>query len=381
MVDLPLEGGMTNKIYENPTAASEGLLFDGMPISTRDLSTGCKDMNKLVPRSAVRGCLFVTALLLTGNFVLAPIALSADTTEKLKPAPVATPAEWAVTLPRHMSDHLVGLGHVQAYNTVVVRSQVEGQIVRLNFEEGQVVHKGDLLAQIDPRPFEAKLQIAVAHRDRDRAQLASTTENLHRDLRLFSRGYVSQDLVDNERAQVVEATAAVQSDLANVEDAELQLSYTNLTAPIDGITGIRKIDAGNIIHPTDPDGLVVITQMQPISVIFTLPETDLPQIQRQMAKGTTTVLTRSEYDRSAVIQGTLELIDNQIIESSGSLRLKAIFPNPSNRLWPGELVNVQVPIDHRPGALTVALPVAEQASRPSFRFARPSKLQEVSHHG
>jgi membrane fusion protein, multidrug efflux system len=264
--------------------------------------------------------------------------------------------------------YLYGIGTVQAYNTVVVRSQIQGELTQIPFVEGQTVHPGDLLAQIDPRPYQAQLDQAMANRDRDQAQLANAEANLQRYLPLLAKGFATPQLVDTQKAQVAQIAAAVKSDEAIIESAQVQLGYTRITAPIDGVTGIRQLDIGNIIHPTDPNGLVVVTQLQPISVIFTLPEADLPQIQLQMAKGQLAVLAYSQDDKIQLDEGTLALVDNQIIQTSGSVRLKAKFPNPAHRLWPGELVNIRLLIDTRPQGLTVASPVVQQGPQGAFVY-------------
>ena len=264
--------------------------------------------------------------------------------------------------------YLRGIGFVQAYNTVVVRSQIQGQLTQIPFTEGQTVHPGDLLAQIDPRPYQAQLDQATANRVRDQAQLANAQANLQRYLPLLAKGFATPQLVDTQKAQVAQLAAAVKADEAVIESAQLELGYARITAPIDGVTGIRQIDIGNIIHPTDPNGLVVVTQLQPISVIFTLPEADLPEIQQQMAKGPLTVLAYSQDDKIKLDQGTLELVDNQIEQTSGSVRLKAKFPNPAHLLWPGELVNVRLLMETRNQGLTVAAPVVQRGAQGAYVY-------------
>src|SRR5439155_22975477 len=167
-----------------------------------------------------------------------------------------------------------------AYNTDVVRSQIQGQIVSINFTEGQAVKAGDLLAQIDPRPYKALVDQYTANRDRDQAQLTNANANLNRYTPLAQKGWATPQLLDTQKAEVAQLEAAIKSDEALIEAANVQLSYTRLTSPIDGVTGIRQIDIGNVIHPTDPNGLVIVTQIEPISLIFTLPETVLPLIQQ-----------------------------------------------------------------------------------------------------
>lgn len=264
--------------------------------------------------------------------------------------------------------YLRGIGTAQAYNTDTIRTQVQGQLTQVNFKEGQAVHAGDLLAQIDPRPFQAQLDQAIANRQRDQAQLVNAQANLQRDSQLLAHGYATPQTVDLDKANTGQFSAAVKADEAAIEYAQTQLAYTRITSPINGVTGIRLIDVGNIVHPTDPNGLVVVTQLQPISVIFTLPETSLPQIQQAMAKGPLTVLAYSEDNKTKLDQGTLAVLDNQIIQTSGSAKLKADFPNPLHQLWPGELVNVRLLIDTRQNALTVAAPAVQQGPQGSYVY-------------
>jgi membrane fusion protein, multidrug efflux system len=214
--------------------------------------------------------------------------------------------------------YLGGIGTVQAYNTVTVHSQITGPITQIVFTEGQLVHTGDLVAQIDPRPNQAQVDQAIANKARDQAQLASAQQILEQNLPLLPKGFVAQQTVETEKDQVAQAAATVQADEAQIESARVQLSYTRLSSPIDGVTGIRGIDIGNIIHPTDPNGLVVVTQLQSISVIFTLPETDLPRIQEAMAKGTLTVLADSQDNKILLDKGTLTVLDNQIVQTRGT---------------------------------------------------------------
>jgi multidrug efflux system membrane fusion protein len=264
--------------------------------------------------------------------------------------------------------YLTGIGYVQAYNTVVVRSQIQGQLTAIPFTEGQIVHQGDLLAQIDPRPYEAALDQAVANHARDAAQLTNAEANLGRYLPLLAKGYATPQLVDTAKAQVAQLKAAVQSDAAVIESARLELGYARITAPISGVTGIRQIDVGNIIHPTDANGLVVLTQLQPISVIFTLPEAELPAIQQQMAKRPLTALAYSQDGTIKLDQGNLALVDNQIIQAAGSVRLKANFPNPARRLWPGELVDVRLLLKTRHDGLTIAANAVQQGPQGAYVY-------------
>ena len=285
--------------------------------------------------------------------------------------------------------YLTGVGTVIAYNTVVVHSQIQGQIVSINFTEGQSVHAGDLLAQIDPSPYQAQLDQVTATRDRDQAQLVNAQANLARYTQLGEKGWATPQLVDTQTAQVAQLKAAIKADEALIEAAKVQLGYTRLTSPIDGVTGIRQVDVGNIIHPTDPNGLVVVTQIEPISLIFTLPETVLPQIQQQQrkTKGPLTVLAYSQDNTIKLDEGTLALVNNQILQTTGSIQLKANFPNKTHLLWPGELVNARLLLDTRHDGLTVPASVVQQGPKGAYAYVinadntveiRPVTVAQVS---
>ena len=294
----------------------------------------------------------------------APASASAQNAAQRPAVPVAAETVTAGRVPIYLH----GIGTVQAYNTVTVRSQITGQLTRIAFTEGQAVRAGDLLAQIDPRPYQAQLDQATANRARDEAQLANAQQLLQRNTPLLAAGYATAQTVETEKDQVAQYAAMVQSDTAQIENAKVELGYTRLTSPIDGVAGIRQIDIGNIIHPTDPNGLVVVTQLQPISVLFTLPETDLPQIQEAMAKGTLSVLAYSQDDKTELDRGTLAVLDNQIVQTSGSVRLKATFPNPAHRLWPGELIDVRLLVQTLPDAVTVSATAVQQGPQGAYVY-------------
>jgi multidrug efflux system membrane fusion protein len=258
------------------------------------------------------------------------------------PAPAAIPVQAAMASKADLPIYETGLGNVQAFNTVTVKVRVDGELQKVDFTEGQMVKAGDLLAQIDPRPFQAALDQATAKEAQDQAQLANTRLNLQRDSNLVAHQFATQQTVDNEKAAVAELEATIKGDEAAIENARVQLGYTTIAAPIAGRTGIRLVDQGNIVHATDPNGIVVVTQLQPISVIFTLPEDDLPAIAEAQAKGPVTVVAFNRDDKSELDQGTLALVDNEIDQTTGTIRLKATFPNPHNRLWPGQFVNIRV---------------------------------------
>jgi len=305
-----------------------------------------------------------------------PFEQSASPPAATPPVPIVA----GVVAQHDVPIYLRGVGTVIAYNTVVVRSQIQGQISQIAFTEGQTVRPGDLLAQIDPRPYQAQLDQMIANRDRDQAQLTNALANLNRYSQLLDKGYATPQLADTQTAQVAQLKSAIKSDEALIEQAKLQLGYASLTSPIAGVTGLRQIDMGNIIHPTDPNGLVVVTQVEPISVIFTLPETDLPEIQQQQqkSKAPLTVLAHSQDDKIELDQGTLGLVDNQILQTTGSIQLKANFPNKAHRLWPGQLINVRLLLDTRHNGLTVAASVVQQGPKGAFAYVvNPNNTVEI----
>ena len=283
--------------------------------------------------------------------------------------------------------YLRGVGTVIAFNNVIVRSQITGQIVKIAFKQGQTVRKGDLLAVIDPRPYQAQLDQAIANRDRDRAQVLNAEGNLNRYLPLERKGFATAQLVDTQKAQLAQLQSMVRSDEAIIEQARTNLSYTQLTSPINGATGIRQIDQGNIIHPTDASGLVDVTQVQPISLIFSLPQTDFVGVQEKMAKGPLTVLAYGQDNTTKLDEGTLDLIDNQIVQTTGTIRLRATFPNAAHLLWPGELVNVRLLLQTRRNGLTIGASALQQGPHGSYVWVigpnetvrtRPVTVAEIS---
>jgi multidrug efflux system membrane fusion protein len=305
-------------------------------------------------------------------------------------AAVPPPAVPVVAGTVHQGDvpiYLRGVGTVIAYNNVVVRSQITGQIIKIAFNQGQTVHQGDLLAEIDPRPYQAQLDQATANRDRDQAQLVNAQANLDRYTSLQQKGYASTQLVETQNAQLAQLQAMVKSDEGVIEQAQTNLSYTNLTAPIDGVSGIRQVDIGNIIHPTDANGLVDVTQIQPISLIFSLPQTDFVEIQQEMARGSLAVLAYSQDDKTKLDEGKLDLIDNQIVQTTGTIRLRASFPNTKRMLWPGELIDARLLLETRHDGLTIPASAVQQGPSGSFVWVigpdetvqtRPVTISQIS---
>lgn len=272
----------------------------------------------------------------------------------LSPAqPSAVPVETASVSRQDVPVYLAGLGTVQALNTVTVTARVDGQIQKIGFTEGDDVKAGDLLAQIDPRPFQAALDQAIAKKAQDTAQLANAQRDLQRFTALSQKQFASQQQLDTERAQVDQLQAQIQGDQAAIDNARTQLDYTSIRSPLNGRTGFRLVDQGNNVHATDTKGIVVITQLHPISVVFTLPEEDLPSVMKAMSSGTVAATALGSDNKTVLGQGKIILVDNQIDQATGTARFKAEFANDDNALWPGEFVNIKVLQATRQNALTV----------------------------
>ncbi|HEU0061673.1 MAG TPA: efflux RND transporter periplasmic adaptor subunit [Hyphomicrobiaceae bacterium] len=254
----------------------------------------------------------------------------------------APPVHTAIVEKRSFPVVLNGLGTVQATNTVTIRSRVDGQIERVAFEEGQMVKEGELLVQIDPAPFQAALDQAVAKHGQDEASLTNAKQDLQRTSILSKQGNATQQLLDQRTAQVASLTAQVQADQAAIASAKVQLDYTTIKSPLTGRAGFRLVDPGNIVHANDQNGILMITQLQPITVIFTAPEQDLPAITEALKSGPLQVTAYSTDGHKALADGTLKLIDNQVDVASGTIKLKAIFANKDGALWPGLSVSTRL---------------------------------------
>jgi membrane fusion protein, multidrug efflux system len=296
--------------------------------------------------------------------------------------PQTTPSPVPVTAARAQKGDvpivLEGLGTVTPLNTATMRTQVQGTLDSVDFVEGQEVKRGDLLAKIDPRVFEAQVDQAEAALARDQASLKNSQVNLARTQPLAARGFATQQLLDTQGSQVAQGEGTVALDKAALEAAQTQLSYTTITAPFDGITGIRRIDPGNIVHPTDPTGLVVLTQLQPIGVIFTLPSVDIPDVQKAIASGEASVEAYDAANKQRLDHGSLMLINNQVDTSTGTVQLKASFPNEQKNLWPGTFVNVHLTIALRHDAVTVPLTAVQQGPAGAFIYVIDPKSHVVS---
>jgi membrane fusion protein, multidrug efflux system len=263
---------------------------------------------------------------------------------------------------------LEGLGNVAAFYTVTVRTQVDGRIDKVSFVEGQAVKKGDLLVQIDPRPFAIQLESARAAFARDSANLKNGRVNLERYKTLTQQNLIAVQQMTDQQSSVDQLAAQLRADQAQIGAAQLNLDYARVVSPIDGVTGVRLVDPGNVVHASDAGGLVVVTQLDPIAVIFTLPEDDLPSIHQAMAAGPLAVEARSRSGDKVLASGNLSVIDNQINQATASVRLKAIFTNADRLLWPNQFVKARLQLASRKGALVVPASAVQHGPQGTFAY-------------
>jgi multidrug efflux system membrane fusion protein len=264
--------------------------------------------------------------------------------------------------------YLDGLGSVQAFYTAKITARVDGELQDVAFKEGQTVRKGDLLARIDPRTYQAALDQARATLTKDTAQLANARRDLERYHTLAPSNLASKQQIDTQTALVAQLEAQLKADQAAIDNAKTQLDYTRITSPIDGRTGIRLVDPGNNLHASDATGIVVVTQVQPISVVFTLPEEAVATVNSALAAGPVTVAALSRDGQTELDRGTLALVDNQIDPTTGTVKLKATFPNAHNALWPGEFVNARVLVKTQHDALTIPSSALQRGASGTFAY-------------
>jgi multidrug efflux system membrane fusion protein len=265
--------------------------------------------------------------------------------------------------------YLDAVGTIKALNTVTVRPQVDGKLLSVNFKEGDDVKKGDVLAKIDPVTYQAQLDQAKAKKAQDEAQLANSKIDLDRYERLAATNAINKQQADTQRALVAQNTALVQADQAAIENAQAMLGYTTIAAPIDGRTGIRQVDEGNIVHASDTNSsIVTITQIKPISVLFNLPQQDLPQVNAAFDKGPLTVEAQRSDNDAVIDRGVLRVVDNQVDQTTGTVKLKAEFPNPDLQLWPGQFVNVRLLIDTLKQVLVIPTGAVQRGPNGTFVY-------------
>ncbi|MCB4768551.1 efflux RND transporter periplasmic adaptor subunit [Ancylobacter sp. Lp-2] len=284
------------------------------------------------------------------------------------PTPAPVPVEVSTAARRDVPVVLTGIGTVEPFNTVTVQSRVDGQLQQVLFKEGQDIRQGDLLAVIDPRTFEAALQNAQAKLQQDEASLANAQLILNRDVALGKDEFASTQVVDTQRSTVQQLEAQIAQDKAAISNAQTELSYTHITAPIDGRAGLRLVDQGNIVHASDAGGLVVLNQLHPISVISTLPQADVAAIRAALADGSAQAQATSRDDGQVLATGTVELIDNKIDPQSGTLQVKSVFANTDDALWPGQFVEIGVRVRTLPGVVTVPADAVQRGPSGEFVF-------------
>lgn len=322
------------------------------------------------PLSPHRGLLkvTVTVLILAGLGFAAYRHESAPLTAPDAGAPVPVPVVTAAVRKQDVPIVLTGVGTVNALNVATIRTQVTGYLQSTDFVEGRFVRRGDVLARIDPRIYQARLEQAQAQLAKDQALLANQKTNLARNEPLLQKGFATDQQVVSERAQIAQTESALKGDQAAIDYAQTELDFTTLRAPFDGVTGIRRIDIGNIVSPTDTNGIVVLTQVQPISVLFTLPTSDIAAVQAALTRGPVAATAYDQSGARALDTGTLLLINNQADPRSGTVQLKAVFPNAQRQLWAGSFVNAAVTTSVEKGGLTIPTNALQVSDKGQFVY-------------
>ena len=281
----------------------------------------------------------------------------------------ATPVQVVSVQQKTMPIYLTALGTATAYSTVTIKTRVDGQLMRVNFREGQEVKQGALLLEIDPRPYQAALAQAQGTLARDQANAANAQAQAARYTQLYAAGVVSKESAQTQQSAAGQISGSIESDNAAIQAAKINLAYTRITSPINGVVGLRQVDPGNIVHASDSAGLLVITQVKPISVIFTLPEDQLPQVQQRMRAGQKLVV--EAYDRANAIHlatGTLVTLDNQIDPTTGTDKLKAVFDNTDGSLFPNQFVNIRLILEQRQNAIVIPASALQTGTQGTFVY-------------
>lgn len=285
----------------------------------------------------------------------------------------AVPVGVANVQQRDFPVYLTGLGSVQAFNTVALKTRIDGQITQVNFVEGQDVKQGELLIQIDPRPYQVALQTADANLQRDEAQLKNAQAQYERMKALFAGGVIAKQDLDTQQASFGQYEGTIAADKAAIENAKLNLFYTRITSPINGRIGLRQVDIGNYVQASATTPMAVITQLHPIAIVFTLPEDQLQSVRERMGKGALPVDVYSRDDQTKLSTGKLLTIDNQIDATTGTAKFKAVFENPDNNLWPNQFVNVHLLLETRKDAITMPVAAIQRGPQGTFVYAVDDK--------
>lgn len=321
----------------------------------------------------LRKCLSARALVLSAVVSVCAVLFGCSAASKPQNAQAAGPRSVSVAVAtvqkQDVPVYLSGLGSVTAFNTANIKSRVDGQIMKVNFVEGQFVHEGDLLIEIDPRPYQVQLEQMQAQLFKDQASLRDAKLNYDRYVALIPSGSIAQQQVDTQKATVDQLDGQVRTDQAQIDNAKLQIVYCHITAPFTGRVGLRQVDPGNIIHATDTNPMLILTQLQPIAVIFTLPEDVLTNVAQHMRHRTLEADAFSRDDQTKLASGTLLTIDNQIDPTTGTAKLKAVFDNKNDQLWPNQFVNVNLLLETRKNSTVVPTAAIMRGPQGTFVYA------------
>jgi membrane fusion protein, multidrug efflux system len=287
---------------------------------------------------------------------------------KANTPPPAVPVGVATVRQRDFPVYLTGLGSVLAFNTVALKTRIDGQITQVNFQEGQDVKVGELLIQIDPKPYDVALATAQANLQRDEAQLRYAQTQFERQKALYAGGVIAKQDLDTQEASLGQYEGTIAADKAAIDNAKLNLFYTRITSPINGRIGLRQVDIGNYVQASSTSPMVIITQMHPIAIDFTLPEDQLQAVRQRMKEGTLTVDVYSRDDQTKLSAGKLLTIDNQIDQTTGTAKLKAVFENPDNNLWPNQFVNVHLLLETKKDAITIPVSAVQRGPQGTFTY-------------
>jgi membrane fusion protein, multidrug efflux system len=314
------------------------------------------------------GLVLAVALVVVGTFFSG--CTSADSKQKAEAATSQRGVSVAVAnvQKQDVPVYLVGLGSVTAFYTANIKSRVDGQIMRVNFQEGQTVKEGDLLIIIDPRPYQVQLEQMQAQLFKDQASLRDAKLNLDRYTTLIPSGSIAQQQVDTQKSLVDQLDGQVRTDQAQIDNAKLEIVYCNITAPFTGRVGLRQVDPGNIVHAADTTSMLILTQLQPIAVIFTLPEDQLPTVSQHMKNSTLLVEAYSRDDQIKLATGKLQTIDNEIDPTTGTAKLKAVFDNKDNQLWPNQFVNANLLLETRKNSTVVPTAAIQRGPQGTFVY-------------